>query len=55
VDADQILVMEGGRIIERGSFRELMAKGGRFAEMWRLQQQEESEAGGAGPAAREGS
>jgi ATP-binding cassette subfamily B protein len=41
VDADQILVMDGGRIVERGSFRELMAMGGRFAEMWRLQQQEE--------------
>ncbi len=54
VDADQILVMEGGSIVERGRFRELMAQGGRFAEMWRLQQQEESEAGEAGPAAKEG-
>ncbi|MCW5593069.1 MAG: ABC transporter ATP-binding protein/permease, partial [Burkholderiales bacterium] len=51
VDADQILVMEGGSIVERGGFRELMARDGRFAQMWRLQQQEESEAGGAGPAA----
>ena len=55
VDADQILVMEGGSIVERGGFRELMARDGRFAQMWRLQQQEESEAGGAGPAAKEGS
>jgi ATP-binding cassette subfamily B protein len=39
VEADQILVMEGGRIVERGSFRDLMARDGRFAEMWRLQQQ----------------
>jgi ATP-binding cassette subfamily B protein len=49
VDADQILVMEGGRIVERGGFRELMAQGGRFAEMWRLQQQEESESESARP------
>ncbi len=43
VDADQILVMDAGRIVERGSFRELMTLGGRFAEMWQLQQQEEQE------------
>jgi ATP-binding cassette subfamily B protein len=54
VDADQILVMEGGSIVERGSFRELMTRDGRFAEMWRLQQQEESEAETAAPAAKEG-
>ena len=43
VDADQILVMDAGRIVERGAFRELVAQEGRFAEMWRLQQQEEAE------------
>ena len=43
VDADQILVMDAGRIVERGAFRELMELDGRFAEMWRLQQQEETE------------
>ncbi len=41
VDADQILVMQGGRIVERGNFRELIEMNGKFAEMWRLQQQEE--------------
>ncbi len=35
--------MDAGRIVERGSFRELMERGGRFAEMWKLQQQEETE------------
>jgi ATP-binding cassette, subfamily B, heavy metal transporter len=40
VDADEILVMEHGRIIERGSFGELLSAGGRFAEMWRLQQEQ---------------
>ena len=43
VDADQILVMDAGRIVERGSFRELMAAGGRFADMWRLQQESEEQ------------
>jgi ATP-binding cassette subfamily B protein len=40
MDADQILVLDHGRIIERGTFRELLAANGRFAEMWRLQQEE---------------
>ncbi len=47
VDADQILVMEAGCIVERGSFRELLAQEGRFAEMWRLQQEEAENAGEA--------
>ncbi len=38
VDADQILVMDAGRIIERGSHQELLAAQGRYAEMWALQQ-----------------
>ena len=38
VDAHQILVMEEGRIVERGSHAELVARGGRYAEMWQLQQ-----------------
>jgi ABC-type transport system involved in Fe-S cluster assembly fused permease/ATPase subunit len=38
VDAHQILVMEHGRIVERGSHAELLAADGRYAEMWRLQQ-----------------
>jgi ATP-binding cassette subfamily B protein len=40
VDADEILVLEHGRIVERGALRELLAANGRFAEMWRLQQEE---------------
>jgi len=42
IDADQILVMGDGRIVERGTFRELIDMNGKFAEMWRLQQQEEA-------------
>ncbi len=41
VDAQQILVMDGGHIIERGTHRELLAKQGIYTQMWALQQQEE--------------
>ncbi len=41
VDAHQILVMDKGRVIERGSHRELLAQQGVYAQMWALQQQEE--------------
>jgi ATP-binding cassette, subfamily B, heavy metal transporter len=42
VDADQILVMDQGRIIERGTHGELLARGGAYAQMWALQQREEA-------------
>ena len=38
VEAHQILVMEQGRIVERGTHAELVACDGRYAEMWQLQQ-----------------
>ena len=41
VDAQQILVMDKGRIVERGTHRELLARQGMYAQMWALQQQEE--------------
>lgn len=37
VDADIILVMESGRIVERGSHQELIAKQGNYWKMWQLQ------------------
>jgi ABC-type transport system involved in Fe-S cluster assembly fused permease/ATPase subunit len=45
VEADEILVMEGGRIVERGRHLELLAKNGVYAHMWALQQQSEDGAG----------
>src|SRR5262252_10742982 len=43
MDADQILVLDQGRIVERDTHRELLARGGAYAQMWQLQQQEEAE------------
>jgi ATP-binding cassette, subfamily B, heavy metal transporter len=40
IDADEILVMQHGRIVERGHFNALLESNGVFAEMWRLQQQD---------------
>ncbi|NOT18193.1 MAG: ABC transporter ATP-binding protein/permease [Sulfuriferula sp.] len=43
VDADQILVMEHGHIVERGHHRELLAAQGVYAKLWALQQEEAAE------------
>ena len=41
VDAHEILVMDKGRIVERGAHRELLERQGVYAQMWELQQQKE--------------
>ena len=44
VHADEIVVMEKGRIVERGTHASLVAEGGLYAEMWARQQAEQREA-----------
>jgi len=39
VDADEILVLEDGVVVERGRHAELLARNGRYAQMWRRQQE----------------
>ncbi len=46
VDADQILVMEQGRIVERGSHQSLLAAQGIYTRMWELQQEEHHQQAG---------
>ena len=41
VDAHEILVMDAGRILERGTHAELLQANGRYAQMWALQQSSE--------------
>lgn len=43
-DADTILVMDAGQIVERGSHQELLAARGRYAELWRQQEHQPEEA-----------
>jgi ATP-binding cassette subfamily B protein len=44
VDADEILVLEAGRIVERGRHEALLALNGRYADLWRLQLRERVQA-----------
>jgi len=44
VEADEILVLEHGRIVERGAHAALLAANGVYSRMWRLQQDEERRA-----------
>jgi ATP-binding cassette, subfamily B, heavy metal transporter len=37
VDADQILVLEDGRVVEQGRHHQLLARGGLYAMMWERQ------------------
>ena len=39
VDADEIIVLDHGRICERGTHGELLAKEGAYAAMWQRQQE----------------
>lgn len=51
IDADEIVVLDNGRVVEQGSHHELLRQGGRYAQMWTMQQsgqdeQEEDAVGG---------
>ncbi len=48
VDAHEILVMEGGRVVERGTHGQLLEQGGRYARMWAMQQQGHDDQGQPG-------
>jgi ATP-binding cassette subfamily B protein len=41
VDADEIIVLEQGRVVERGSHQELLSRHGAYARLWQLQQRED--------------
>jgi ATP-binding cassette, subfamily B, heavy metal transporter len=43
-DADQIIVLEEGRIVEQGRHEDLLARGGRYAQMWERQSADEEPA-----------
>ncbi|MEO8459598.1 MAG: ATP-binding cassette domain-containing protein, partial [Dokdonella sp.] len=40
INADQIIVLEHGKIVERGNHDQLLASSGRYAQLWALQQRE---------------
>ena len=42
-DADEIIVLEAGRVTERGTHDDLLERGGRYAAMWARQQAEEEQ------------
>ena len=54
VNADQIIVVDRGRIVECGTHEELVRAGGHFAQMWALQQQQAAREARAEPVAANG-
>ncbi len=43
MDADEIVVLDGGRIVERGTHLQLLAQNGHYAHLWEMQQREEEQ------------
>jgi ABC-type multidrug transport system fused ATPase/permease subunit len=44
VDADQIVVLDAGRVVESGNHADLLASGGRYAQLWSRQGADEDAA-----------
>jgi ATP-binding cassette, subfamily B, heavy metal transporter len=49
VDADEIIVLDAGRIVERGAHAQLLTLDGHYARMWALQQADRAEVQGEAP------
>ena len=45
IDADNIIVLERGKVVEQGTHQVLLKKAGLYAHLWELQQEEEAEKG----------
>jgi ATP-binding cassette subfamily B protein len=48
VDADEIIVLDHGRVVERGSHAQLLSQRGAYARLWHLQQREAAGASAVG-------
>ena len=53
VDADTIVVLQDGRVVESGPHRELLARGGRYASLWEAQQKQVDRESAGGDEPRE--